>query len=347
VRTATALLLAWTFLLSGCGESPSDDPVVDTDPDVITKPGDFGNGTGSSGPHIHDYWGGGDRVTVLDASHPGGGAEGTGPGFAGGEDVFIMAFQPESGDVVPQGTAAIEVTVTWVDATGDQYVSPELWMKTAGDNETLPVSPLVSGETLTFNVTAPQADLPHQLLSAWVFELRMSSADPMPLRFKGSVAVRAEAIRGLPLPVFPPHPDAWAGRAEIALLEASGSLSYFEDLQDHGCNGISCPRVLVPESGAIVPFNATRVLVTLTVDDAATAVHLEVHSALSRDFARVEPESDDGATMTYSIPVEGGGDGPYATQSQWEFVVKPDGTLPTEVAVGVEYTVAATVTRLP
>lgn len=344
MRAAAALaLLALLPLLAGCAGPDAAPPPPEPSPNVVTSPGDYANAT-ADGAHIHDYWGGGDRVVVADLSHPGGDERGTGPGLAGGEDVEVRSFQPESGHVVPQGTASVEVTFTWTDAPLDSYRDPTLWVRTAAWNESREVGPVASGQAVVLPIGAEDADLPHQLLSAWLFELRMSSPDPMPLRFKGAVSLHAEAVRGLPLPVYPPHPDPWQGATELPLFAASGTLSYVEDLGDAGCNGLSCPRLLRPDDGRTVPASASRVRVVLESTD-PRGLELHYHSALHRDLVRAEPLLVDAGTATYEIPVEGGGDGPYAAQSQWEFTVLPPTVGPVRTAWNAEYTVAATVLR--
>ncbi|MEA3136761.1 MAG: hypothetical protein QOC71_1042 [Thermoplasmata archaeon] len=332
-------LLAVVALLAGCSD-PAADPVVPTESaTVITRVDDFANAT-APGSHIHDYWGGKDRLTVVDLAHPGGDQPGTGPGFASGQDIVVRAFLPESGHVVPQGTGSVEVTFTWTDAQADSYTRPVLWMKTAGQNATVEVADVVSGEPVALEVGAPAADLPHQLLSAWVFELRMSSPDPMPLRFKGSVGLKVDAIRSLPLPVFPPHPDPWKGAAQLPLVDESGSLSYLEDLGDQGCDGLACPQVFRPASGQTVPTDAYMVSVKLTYSGPRD-LELFYHSGLDREFARAEPVSTNGGVRTYEILVEHGGDGPYATQSQWEFTVLPPAAGPVRSTWAADYSLEA------
>jgi hypothetical protein len=214
-------------------------------------------------------------------------------------------------------------------------------MKTAGQNATVEVGPVASGEALAVEVGAPAADLPHQLLSAWVFELRMSSPDPMPLRFKGAVSLKVDAIRGLPLPVFPAHADPWKGATELPLFSAEADLSYLEDLGDGGCDGMACPVLHRPESGAIVPTSAGYVRVVV-VTSTPQPVQLVYHSALAREFGVAEPLLTEGQVSTYELPVDGGGDGPYATQSQWEFMVLPDPVGPVRTAWLQQYTIEAT-----
>lgn len=338
---AVAIFLA----LAGCS-SPSPDPApTETGPSVITAPD---QGLNDTAAHIHDYWRGGDRLTIVDAMHPGGDEPGTGPGFANGESIEVRSFQPESQAVVPQGTAFLEVTFTWTDADLDSYRDPVLWLKTAAQDATTAAGPVVSGEILNVSVTADDADLPHQLLSAWIFELRMSSPEPMPLRFKGAVELKVEALRGRELPVFPAHPDAWKGATELPLIEAAWSLSYFEDLGDGGCNGAQCPQIHRPPVGQLVPHNASAVRVTFEsngVGPAGSNLRFLYHSGLAREFQGADGDIRPGVVTTLEIPVDGGGDGPYAKQSQWEFTVIPSSTGPLTTAWNAEYSFSAVVIR--
>jgi hypothetical protein len=339
------LLVVCVLALSGCTQSAPQDKNPQAGPSVITAPGDLLNDTGA---HIHDYWRGANRLVVLDSTHPGGDRPGTGPGFANGRDIVVRSFQPASGDVVPQGTSAVEITVSWKNADLDSYTNPTLWFKSAAENASTSKGAVKSGEAIVVNVTANDADLPHQMLSAWLFELRMASPDPMPLRFKGSVTMKVEAIRGLPLPVFPPHPDLWKGESELPLMEGSGSLSYFEDLTDGGCNGAACPKIFRPAPGFLVPHNASRVRVDL---EANGNVDFFYRDGRSREFKGenvVASASPGISKRTIMIPVDGGGDGPYAKQSLWEFTVRaqqPPAVSGVRAAVDVDYSFTATVLR--
>ncbi len=337
-----ALATAFVLLLSGCS-APAPPPDVPSETiTTVTNPADFtGNTTGA---HLHDYWQGQRQIIVLEAFHPGGTAEGAGPGVAEGASVSVMEFRPESGSVVPQGAASVEVTLTWTDAPGDSYLDPELWLKTAAQNESHPIAFIESGQMVSVPSTNLDNDLPHQLLSAWVFELRMSSPDPFPLRFKGSVAAKAEAVRGLDIPLYPAHPDRWEGQQELPLLHGDGVLTYFEDPIDHGCNGASCPHVFVPEDGRIVPFDSARVQVIL-VAGGALPVELAYHGGSTREFIVAQPTVEQGDTRTYDLPIDGA-DGPYAVQSQWEFTVLPSNPgAPVDAAMESTYQLTVTVHR--
>ncbi len=336
------ILLAVLFL-AGCSSAPAEDPAPTSGPSVITDPT---MGLNQTGAHIHDYWRGGDRLLIV-----GDGAEadesGLGPGFATAPDEPVREFRPSSGHVVPQGTASVEVTFSWTDADDglDSYSQPTAYVKTAGTNATERLGETENGGMLVLETGLAAADLPHQLLSAWAFELRMSP-DPATgiLRFKGVVSLHVEAVRGLDLPVFPPHPDHWNGGTEIQLVDAEGQLAYWEDTGDGGSNGNSGPILFTPASGAIVPSNASHVAVIVTYTG-QFPVELWYHSATARELAVAEPAASEPGQVTYELPVDAGADGPYAKQSQWEFMVKPVTTGPVRTAWFTDYTITATAVR--
>lgn len=333
-RSSVAVILL--VLLAGCsGATPqsgaaTDEPIVITDPRNLTADGSA---------HIHDYWKGQARLTILESTHPGGEAPGTGPGYASGGDIAVRSFQPEADHVVPQGTSAVEITFTWTDAALDSYATPALWLKTAAQSAANASGPMAKGVPVTVNITAEDADLPHQVLSAWRFELRMSSPDPMPLRFKGAVTIQVDAIRGLPLPTFPGHPDFWNGATELPLLRDQGTLSYFEDLRDGGCNGFVCPKVMVPEPGFLVPYDASFVHVMMNWTSTGVPLQLAYHGGDARQFMVANPISTQGGRSLYLLEVGGGADGPYALQSQWEFKVQPATTGAVRTAWNAQYSI--------
>lgn len=308
-------LIVVALLLAGCAAPPSS--TVPPDVVTVTSPGDYGNGT--AGAHLHDYWGGSDRRPVVDAD-----GVATGPGFASGDEVVLATFRPEPGAVVPQGAGAVEVTWSWQTDALDTFSRPQLWLKTAATSATQWVADIENGVTVNVTSTNSDNDLPHQRLSAWIFELRAANGDLGWVRFKGAVALEVQAVRGLDIPLYPGHPDAWQGRTELPLLEAAGSDIYLQDPGDGGCDGMDCQEILVPEAGAIVPEDASFVEARLIQGPSPTRFVLSYHGSDSRTFERLEPATADGEVEVYEIPVQGNGDGPYATTSQWEFALAID-----------------------
>lgn len=329
------------LVLAGCSSGPATTSTTE-DPILVTRPDDFSNATGANAdkPHLHDYWGGQDRLLLLDV-------DGTNPqpGFVGGADVPIQTWQPDSGSVVPQGTASVEVTFTWTPESTDVHGPTSLWVKTAANNQTTLVGPIEAGQTVAVPSTNAANDLPHQLLSAWTFELH---AEPDPtlgaVRFKAPVHAKVEVVRGLDIPLYPGHPDRWNGASELLLLDDAQTLAYMQDPGDGGCDGLSCSRVHVPADGAIVPPETSFVLAELTVARGATGIALAYHGAEGRSFQVAEPTSTEGNTRTYLLPVEANADGPYAIQSQWEFTTRITGPVPDGVAFE-DYTLKVTAQR--
>lgn len=335
-RAFAIALLCATPLLAGCASGPETTSTTTAGEIVITKPGDYGQDNATNGdlPHRHDYWGGQQSVVVMDGwpTQPG-------PGVAAGNDVPIYEYRPSSGNVVPQGAGQVTVRMDWTPASDDIYTDPQLWVKGAADNQPVFVAHIEPGQTVTVNTTDAQNDLPHQLLSAWMFQFRLSEgsaggAFPM-LRFKANVTVHVEAIRGTdPIPLYPGHPDRWNGTDVITLVDVNRQQFYLQDPGDAGCDGFSCPVVEQPRNGTIVPPDASSVQAILTVEAGSPqTIGLSYHGAEGRSFARLQPESTNGNVRTYRIPVGQYGDGPYAKQSQWEFATFVDGPAPDTAVV--------------
>jgi len=326
--------------LAGCLSDPAVSTTSTPTTILVTRPGDFQNATGGNAPHLHDYWGGKTVLPIMDGwpTEPG-------PGFAGGQEMRIYSYRPPSGHVIPQGAAFVNVTFTWTAAATDVYQDPQLWVRTASDTDAHKVGPVESGIPVSFASTNEQNDLPHQLLSAWVFEFRLSErSDLAMLRFKANVTLHVDAVRGLPIPLYPGHPDRWGGAQNITLVDVTRELAYLQD-PDTGCDGISCPAVEVPQNGTVVPPDASYVLATLTLTyGAPTKVGLSYHGAEGRDFIRLSPSEESANTRTYHIPVGPYGDGPYARSSQWEFAPYIEGPAPDSAAVE-EFHLVVTVHR--
>lgn len=314
---AAALVLAGG--LAGCAEPAptiapeSDEPVVITDLDDVES---LENQTFNQERHLHDYWDGQDRLLVLDETRD--------DGTFFFSDEWRSIFQPPAGQVVPQGTSAVEVTLSWTDTDGDTYSDPELWVQSPAESEPRLVGPIESGQTLAVTTTEADADLPHQTLSAWQFELRLHPGTPAGLIwFRGTITMHVGAIRGLEIPVYPPHPDLWNEREEIPLLDDQVGLGMWGGNAegDYSCYG-ACPQVHAPDDGIIVPYDAALVEVILDVSaESITTPGLSYHGADTREWTRLTPDETDGTRHIYRIPVTPlKGDGPYAAQSQWRFL---------------------------
>lgn len=321
-RAAFALALALGApLVAGCLEPGADvDSAAAEGPIVVTDPSDFSSLDNASmdddRAHLHDYWGGKQSLEVLAETQETGGLWFGGP-------ISWALFTPPPGNVFPLGTGLVRVTVSWTESATDLYASPELWVRTQADNEPRPLAPLVNGETLEFESTNDMNDLPHQTVSAWEFHFYLSRPDGVrPLRFDGDVTMTVVAERALDIPLFPAHPDHWNGRTEIPLVDDGQDTFYLGDSNRGWACFYGCPHTFRPANGTLVPFDAKAVLVTLTAGvGQPTKLGLSYHGADTREYTRIAPDSEDGTTRTYRIPVtRGTGDGPYALQSLWELL---------------------------
>lgn len=342
-----ALLVLPTALLAGCsGEAPGDEPQSAQD-NVVTDPLDYSylqNAT--PGSHVHDYWQGRDRVTVI--SDEGGpfsaSCSGTGCNAQG---MLFNRRMPEDGVIVPQGTKWVNGTFTLSPEGENTWIRLELWVRTAADAEAVKWGDIGNGERFAIESTAERNDPPHYVLSLWEFNLRAYGEGDEGVRVAGTYTWEVEAVRGLPLVPFPAHPDRWNGATELDLLEETGSsmLAYTDTTSggtSYNCyNG--CPATHRLGDGVVVPFETGELQVRITYGPGVpTGLALTYHGANTRGFSPAQGTMEEPGVTLYTIPVElGMADSPYAKQSLWEFDVwiEQPGDLPIEAWSG-QYTIA-------
>ncbi|MEA3137659.1 MAG: hypothetical protein QOC71_1940 [Thermoplasmata archaeon] len=344
MRSWLAAGLFLVALLSGCSQGNGAEPAAADGIDVITDPRDTAylqNGSMAAGSHIHDYWGGRDRVTVLDAES-GGSASCSGCT----DGMVFQSRRPDEGLIVPQGTAWVNGTFTHTSDGKDQFSGFELWVKTAMDSEPKRWGPLESGVPFSINTTQGENDPPHYVLSLWVFQVKALGGDD--IHVGGTYTWKVEAVRGLPLIPYPPHPDRWNGATELDLLSDSGGteLTYEAEIPTFGtmtsCYS-GCPGRHILPNGAVIPFDTDHVEVTVRITGGAPAgLGLSYHGAdtwSESKAAGVMSTGTPGETL-FTIPIEGSmADSPYAPQSLWEFQVWMDQPQPNLHAWSGEYTI--------
>ncbi len=350
LRRLVPLLLV--VLLAGCS---SPDPAAEPGSSVtlITDPSQ-GRTDPTMGEHLHDYWGSSDRKVVVDTTVE----VGTLTAGAVVSDYSAAVVRPEPGDVVPQGTATVEVTFTWTPSAefgaANQFSASRLGIRTAADREAQDLGPIQSGQMVVVPSTNEQNDLPHQVLSGWEFHWIL---EPVSLAgaggfvsWQGQLTVHAEAVRGLEIPIYPGHPDQWLGRSEIPLFSADGvtGAAMFEPVTGDGfACFLGCPAYMVPDDGVVIPIDADRIELTIERDaPLPTRLGLVYHNAISRDWVRPEAESQTDTSRTYVLFVDDGGDGAYTKQSNWEFQLVIDEPVQ-DGAVVDTFRVSATVYRYP
>lgn len=315
--------VAMVVFLSGCASSQGDEGQAGGTVGVITDPKDL-SALNSTGSHVHDYWGGAQALEVVNASL------GSSWNTVGGSGYWRRIFTPADETVIPQGTASINVTVRWAGGTpADAYGPVSLWVKPANTVDPRFVQVIESGQTVEVAVLYEEADLPHQLLSGWEFIVQYNVSSMPYSAFFGTTFATATAHRGLALQPFPPHPDQWQGRTELELVD------HGEAFMNVGYTGTgNLARVIRAQDGVLVPLDAGRVEVELTLSPGAApsevgAVELMFHAADSRAWTMLGTVSGIEGSKSWTIDVEPGmGDGPYGNASLWQFRVYTPGFAP-------------------
>lgn len=274
-------------------------------------------------PHYHDYWGGKDTYDVLAKD------ETAVVGLAltpADTPIPVLEFRPDPNHIVPQGASLVRITLNWTNDALDQYASPELWVKNAAQRDALKVADLKTGQTVTVESTNDGDDLPHQVLSSWEFWVYAHATDQGVLRYNAHVHMDVKAVRGLPIPLYPGHPDHWGDRTHIRLFAYGPATTVFQGTSEEPNICLSgCPITLTPQNGTIVPPDADHVTVWFNFTyGTPSKLGLRYHGADTFDWT-VPPVASEAATgpnvvqRVYNIPVGYTGDGPYAKQSQWQF----------------------------
>lgn len=327
MRAIPLALVAVSLVLAGCtAEPPAPEPEAPT-VILVTDVNDvesLSNDSFMMAAHQHDYWGGKERLTVLDATIE--------PGECcvtmGGGGLDLM-FAPADGSVVPHGTARVEVTVTFAEGMLAHYGAPELLVRTAADHEPLPVAAIEDGAPTVIETSEAQLDLPHQSLSAWRFLVHLRPGpSTMLTQWDGQLHIVAEAVRGREIPIYPPHPDLWNGAEAIELFMDEQAPMLWAGTIDENERGYSCifgcwPQIHRPVNGTVVPYDAAMIEVVLDARPSpGTDFGLKHHGADTRNFTDLQPTSVEGTVRTYHVPVTPAtGDSPYAVQSVWGFAI--------------------------
>jgi hypothetical protein len=350
MRPWLAIACLALLLLAGCSGKPSPAAPVSDPVGVITDPRDrayLQNQSMAAGSHIHDYWHGRDRVRVLEAESFGGSASCSG---GCGDGMTFDWERPAEGDIVPQGTAWVNGTFTLNPEGDNQFTRLELWVKTAKDSETERWGEIRSGVPFSLNTTQETDDPPHYVLSLWQFEVKaFNSADSV--KISGSTHWSVEAVRGLPLVPYPPHPDRWNGASRLDLLTESRSTMLIyqtEDPAGGGGTGTTCYNgclgTHILPSGAVVPFDTDHVEVRVKVGQGVPAgLGLWFHGADTWSESKPAGTMATPGEVVFTIPIEGAmADSPYAPQSLWEFTVWLDQPQPFLQAWTGTYTISVT-----
>jgi hypothetical protein len=309
-------MLTFAVLLAGCAAT---EPPQQAAPTVVTDPTDYSyvQKAGPNAAHLHDYWGGQTTVQVLDAQR------GSTWNTVGGSRWTVPFFPPEN-HTVPQGAAELTVQVDWQDqplqrAPPNAYGEVSLWVKPANANEPRFVQAVQRGDTVRIPLAYEEADLPHQLVSAWEFVVQYNASSLPYSAFVGVTSLVVEAHRGLELRPFPAHPDRWKDASQLPLVEQEGR-HFWIDYTGTG----NLPRRIQNLDGAVVPLGASHVHVVLEHASSLPVgdLVLHYHGADTRTFQRLTPDEETPGRKVYRIPVtDRSADGPYSNETLWEFLL--------------------------
>lgn len=311
---------------------------VEQDAAALANITDTGEGTMNASmghmPHLHDYWEGRERVTILD------------------EDVtvdersllfftFFNAFREQSpslggvaiglpdGATVYEGTGQVEVTVSWEEPT---ITAMAVRVRSAAGPEFSEPNPLASGTALAIPVTPEMSDMPHVSASRWRFLFTPGDAGNA---IYGTFHVKVDVVKMRDIALFPGHPELFAGASEKILLDANGKsaqqngLNQFVSAVSGGGDPSATSGV---QSQEIVPMETLEMRVDLTINSVTTAsggeaqsVELVFKSAETNRWRSAELLEGDVASgkLVFAIPVEMSMvDSPYAKESDWWFDVR-------------------------
>lgn len=250
----------------------------------------------------------------------------------GGGPGFTIIDLPEGG-IVPPETGYLDVTVTW--ATGATTTGLRLGFRDAVNKQpTFLDEPLESGKAVRILSNLSMNDMPHTGVSKWRFFL-VPHAETGPAVFNGTADVRIIAHRPDVLFLAPPHPDVWGDDTTRSLHEESRAARSTSVLlfspDEEGFGFVELPN------GTIVPPHTRVLMATLEWENKdQTTAALNPRPALCYSPANTrrvfcpEPAQLDGSRAVYPIEVNAKmADSPYATASQWFFLLYLDSDLPT------------------
>lgn len=276
-------------------------------------------------PHLHDYWQGKERATIMDADvevdqftalaftffNARSGAAGVGGTF----------FRFPEGGLVYEGTGQMEITPTWTDPT---VTGAMLRYRSPADSDFSEPVALTQGQPLVLDITPEMTDMPHDKESRWMFLLTAPSGGAL----VGKVHIRADILRMRDITLFPGHPELFGGASTLTLFDGAAKSSssnfatmmvgFITDNQQE--SGVRSSKV-VPMEALSMTANVTITAATSNIGEVAKVDFL-YHPAGGFGWERAQVLSSDPAAGTYQFawPVEmSQADSPYAKESQWTF----------------------------
>lgn len=338
MRPVFAFVAASLFVfagLAGClgGDEPAAEPVAPVeDPSAMETNATVDDGTTPMDadlghmPHLHDYWMGKERVTIMDEEVEADQFEALFFTFfgirSGTPGVGGTFFQPPEGALVYEGTGKMEIVATWSDPT---ITGAGIRYRTPASEEFSAVQALQPGAPLAIDVTPEMTDMPHDKESRWMFLLVPAQAGQT---IVGNVHVRIDIIRVGDITLFPGHPELFQGQNTLVLFDGvatSSSQSFPARFAgavtgNEQESGVRSSKV-VPMETLSMTANVTITSTTSNVGSVSDLQFLYKPAGSFRWYRGDLLASDDAAgTYQFAWPVEmQETDSPYAKTSQWLF----------------------------
>lgn len=330
--STTVLLLG--ALLAGCvgSETPAPEVALPAANETVAANATVDDGSAQMPtdlgalPHLHDYWQGRERVTIMDEDVEVDQFQAIGftffDLFMGTPGVGGTFFRLPEGALVFEGTGKMEILPTWTDAT---VTGAGLRYRTPASEEFSPVAPLASGTPIALEIAPEMTDMPHDKESRWSFLLVPAQAGQAVV---GKVHMRIDIVRVRDIALFPGHPELFLGAHTLTLFEGAATSTS----QNFATFILGAATQNDQESGVrsskVVPMETLSMTANVTITSASasigqvSSVDFLYKPAGSFRSLRGQVLSEDPANGVYQFgwPVEmRQTDSPYADTSQWAF----------------------------
>lgn len=276
-------------------------------------------------PHLHDYWQGRERVTLMDDEIEIDQFNALGftffNTFQGSPGIGGAFFGLPEGSLVYEGTGSMEITPTWTDPT---ITGVQLRYRTPGTEEFSEPQALTAGTPLVLEITPAMTDMPHDKESRWLFIVTAPQGGAL----VGKLQLRIDIVKMRDITLFPGHPQLFGGANTLTLYEgAAKSSSRNFASQMAGFVTGNMPEEGV-RSGKVVPMETMSMTANVTITSATSnvgevaSVDFLYRPAGAFGWRMAQVLAEDAATGVYQFgwPVEmGETDSPYAETSQWMF----------------------------
>ncbi len=292
------------------------------------------NGTGGQ-QHKHDYWKGAESVTIFSGDvsffptplFPDG--QGSQPKSVAYVKLPNTSFVFEGSDLVTlnakQGQACLDPTLPCAPDAAPPKLHLEY--RSAADSSWRDAGDLAFGSPTKIPVQPKETDMPHSVLSLWVF--RVTTDNPS----LSSVNLTIVTHKGREVVNWPGHPDFYADSdvrvvAQNKHVKTHMSGAAEAELYDQGGTWASPDKLISYGTGKLLVIVNVSSAVTQT-GQSPTGFFLEVHNATIigpevefGDRYGDKDKKNDLKHYEFEVPVDGAGmDSPYQPASRWGFRV--------------------------